>query len=771
MSRGASIGLGPLLLAWCIGAAGCGGEGEGEPVVVERPLWCPESEDLAALVDPMIGTAGSGNTTPAALVPHGMVRLGPDTNNEPGAVDAYEYRNDRIEGFTHTNLSGPGGSANGYSHVLVMPTTGPLATEEEGYSSAFSHETEDASPGFYSVTLEDSEVRVELTATGHAGVHRYTFPAGADRARVIVDLGHNLGTSEGGRVEVRGDRVIRGFGEYNVHPGLDIILSRPDNEVGASTVYFHAEIDPPFASYGTWRGEGEHAVVSEGSREAEGSDLGAWVGFGTAAEPRVVEVRIGISLVSEDQARRNLEAEIGDRSFDEVRQAARAKWNCVLGRVLVEGGTADQRTMFYTALFHSLMQPADYTEAGGWFFSGADGRGEVFRWTDRRFYTDDWCAWDTFRTSRPLATIVEPETVGDVVASYLHAFEQGGWLPKCTWHATGYSRVMIGNHGVSILADAFVKGLRDYDLDVAWAALERGATEDDPEPFPDGFCGYFTLGTPREYIDLGYVSHECDAYQSASMTLEYAYDDWCIAQVAREMGRTEDAERFLERSRSYLNQWDEDVGFMRGRLRDGSWVEPFDPANGEDANDFCESTSWIYSWFVPHDVPALIDLHGGEDAFIERLDRFFAEGHFEVSNEPSFHVPYLYTFAGAPERTQEVVREVLATAFSAAPDGLPGNDDAGATSAWYVLGALGLFPVAPGDGVYQIASPIFERVTLRLNPDVYTGGTFVVETTGSGPSGVHVNRAALNGETLDRWWITHDELVAGGTLTLEMSED
>ena len=748
--------------------SGCDDDPEPEPELVEPPLWCPGTEDLAALVDPMIGTDGSGNTIPGALVPHGMVRLGPDTNARGGSVDAYQYDNDRIEGFTHTQLQGPGGSANGYSHVLLMPITGPLAVDEESYSSAFSHETEEASPGYYAVTLEDSEVRVELTATGHAGLHRYTFPAKADGARVVFDLGHSLGVSEGGHVEISGERVVRGYGVYNVHPALGLLLSPPSGpSIGQSKVYFHAELDLPFTSRGTWIGESGSVEINEGSSEQDGENIGAWIGFGTHSEERTVEVRIGISLVSEDQAALNLEREIGDLGFDEVRSQARDRWNCYLNRVVVEGGSHEERVSFYTALYHTLFQPAIYSEAGGDFFSAADGVGEVFRWTDRQFYTDDWCAWDTFRTSRPLATIVEPETVSDVVASYLHLFEQGGWLPKCTWHATGYSRVMIGNHGVAIVADAFVKGLRGYDEDLAWEALYRSATEDE-NPFPEVMCGYFNLGMPSDYLDLGYISHECDSHQSASMTLEYAYNDWCIAQVAGEMGRDEDHEHFMTRSLNFENHWDEDVGFMRGRSRDGSWVEPFDPTNDEDANDFCEATSWIYSWYVPHDVPALIELMGGEGAFIERLDRFFADDHFESSNEPSFHVPFLYNYAGAPERTQEIMREVLAADFSTAPDGLPGNDDAGATSAWYVLGAIGLFPVAPGDGVYQLSSPLFDRVTLHLNPDVYEGETFVIETTGIGPENIYVTAVSLNDEPIERWWITHDELIAGGTLTLEM---
>lgn len=737
------------------------------PDVIERPLYCPGTEDLAALVDPMIGTDGSGNVIPGALVPHGMVRASPDTNVGEARVDAYDYEDGNIVGFTHTHLQGPGGSANGYSHILIMPRTGSIETEPEVYLSSFSHETEEAEPGYYSVMLAETGIRAELTATTHAAMHRYTFPESAS-SHVLVDLGHSRGVSKSGEVTISPDGVIRGHGVYNVHPMLDILLSSRDDVTGGSTVYFHAVFDPPFANFGTWGREGRDTVVREGSLTESGEHIGAYLTYDTS-DQQVVEVRVGISLVSEAQARRNLDIEIGERSFEDVRTAARRVWNCYLNRVIVDGGTEAERTMFYTALYHTLFQPADYTEVGGVFWSGADGVGEVFHWPQRRFFTDDWCAWDTFRTSRPLSTLVEPEVVGDVVASYLHLYEQGGWLPKCTWHASGYSRVMIGNHAVPIIADALVKGLVDSDVEQVWEAIYHSAVDDNLDELPGTMlCGYLNLGTSPDYRDLGYVSHECDEHQSVSMTLEYAYNDWCIARVAEALDRQDDLELFTERSGSYVNHWDSETGFMRGRMRDGSWVEPFDPASTDDSNDFCEASAWIYSWFVPHDVAGLVELFGGEEAFLARLDQFFDEGHFEPSNEPSFHVPFLYNFVGAPERTQEMVRGVLNDHFADTPDGLPGNDDAGATSAWYVFAAMGLYPLAPGDGIYQLSSPLFDRVEIRLDPDFYAGDPLVIEAHDNSPDNVYVMSAELNGHLLDRWWVHHEEIVTGGTLSFQM---
>ncbi len=728
-------------------------------------FFCPPGGDPAAYVDPMIGASGSGNSVPGALVPHGMVKLSPDCVVEPGSVDSYEYQSDRIEGFSHLHFQGPGGGANGYSQILLMPATGELQTEEIDYASAYSHEDEAAEPGYYMVVLQDYDVRAELTATAHAGFHRYTCPA-AEPVRILVDVGHCRGDSRGGEIEIVDDVAVAGYGLYNVHPLLDLALSTERNVTGQSTVYFYALFSRPFESYGTWTETG----VQAGSAAQTGPDIGAYVEFSTAAQ-ETIEVRVGVSLVDVEQARRNLEAEIGEKSFDEVRAEARARWNCLLNRVQAEGGSQEQKKMFYTALYHTLLAPADYTEEGGVFFSGADGRGEVFGEKDFRFYTDDWCAWDTFRTSRPLATLVEPETVDDLVASYLHLYRQGGWLPKCTWHATGYSRIMIGNHAVSIIADALVKGFSGFDRQTAWAALYKSATRDVDEDKFSGMCGYLNLGSPPEYIESGYVSHDCDMHQSASMTLEYAYNDWCIAQAAEVLGQSDQVPVFRQRAKNYQNHWNPAVGFMQGRNLDGSWHEPFDPADDADGNDFCEATSWIYTWFVPHEVEELIELMGGRPAFVARLNEFFAGGHFEISNEPSFHIPYLYNYAGQPGKTQKVVRATLAADFGPDPGGLPGNDDSGATSAWYAFSAMGLYPVAPGDGVYQIGSPLFDKITIKLHPAHARGKTFVIEAIGNSEANLYIQSAELNGEPLERTWITHKEITTGGTLRLQMGPE
>jgi predicted alpha-1,2-mannosidase len=729
------------------------------------PPFCPEGEDLTVYVDPMIGTSGPGNVVPGPSLPHGMVKLSPDSVVDPGDVDAYEYDSDRIEGFSHTHLQGPGGDHNGYSHILLMPTTGELRTEEVDYASTFSHDQEQAEVGYYSVMLADYGVRAELTASAHAGYHRYTYPA-ADPARIIIDVGHSRAGSKGGQVEIVDDTTVAGLGHYNVFPYFDLALSTEEHKTGESWVYFYAVFSKPFASYGTFTED----AVSEGSASESGAWIGAFVNFATT-EGEVVEVKVGISLVSVEQARRNLEAEMLEKSFEGVRAEAVAAWNCRLNRVRLEGGTEDEKKIFYTAFYHLMLVPADYTEVDGVFFSGADGVGQVLTAEDYHYYTDDWCAWDTFRTSRPLSTILEPEIVSDVVASYVHVFEHGGWLPKCTWHATGISRDMTGNHGVPIVADAFVKGFREYDLDLAWDALYKSATDDDVEHMYAGICGVLNIGTPPEYVENGYVSHQCDQMESASMTLEYAYNDWCIAQVAKGLKKDDMVALFEQRAQNYRNNFNPAEGFMQGKNDDGSWVEPFDPAADDRGNDFCEGNSWIYTFFVPHDVEGLIELLGGKQALEDRLDAFFAGGYFEPDNEPSFHIPWLYNHAGAAAKAQAVVRDSLQTEFSAAPRGLSGNDDAGASSAWYMFGALGLYPLCPGDPRYQINSPTFDRATILLDPAYYPGETLVIEAIDNSPENLYIQSAELNGEQLDRPWITHEEITKGGTLRLQMGPE
>ncbi|MBI5528204.1 MAG: glycoside hydrolase family 92 protein [Deltaproteobacteria bacterium] len=731
----------------------------GTPDAAVTPRQIP---DLSRWVRPTIGTQGSGNTFPGPCLPHGMVKPGPDTHVETGNLVGYEYDDTRIEGFSHTQLDGPGGSSYGYSHVLLLPATGEILTEETDYASAFSHDTEIAALGYYAVTLGDYGIRAELAASHHGGFHRYTFPASGS-AHVLIDLGHSRGASRDGHVEISGS-TVKGFGVYSVQPLLTSLLEGwAPGTTGVATVYFAARFSKSPKSFGTWRADEQ----APGAASADGKLIGAWLAFDTA-EDEVIEARVGISFISVEEAERHIAGELEGRSFEDVRAAAVDAWNRLLSRVEVEGGTDDDRTRFYTALYHALLQPADYTEHGR-FWIGADGKGAVRDAGAHRYFTDNWCLWDTAKTTHPLVTIVEPEVVGDMVQSMVWNYEEQGWMSKCTWNATGDSRIMTANHAFCVVADAWVKGLRDFDPATAYEAMRKGSLEDSPNPMEDGLCGYLGQGTPPSYIELGYVPKECDSMQAASMTLEYSYNDWCVSTVAAGLGRTEDAATFGARASNWKNVWNPAQGFTQMKKEDGSWDEPFDPAKMDYG--FTEANAWIYTWHVQHDVCGLVTAMGGHDAFTAKLNAFFDEGHFDMTNEPDFHAPWLYDRVGLPPKTSERVHALMRTHFTTAPGGLPGNDDAGATSAWFVFAAMGLYPIAPGDGLYDLNVPLFDRVAIHLEPEIAGGRDFVLEAQGASEEKIHIASAALNGKPLDRPQITHADITAGGRLVLELSSE
>ncbi len=721
----------------------------------------PPLEDFAGYVDPMIGSKGSGNVIPGPSLPHGMVKLSPDSEVEVGSVDGYEYGSPRIEGFSHTHLEGPGGSGNGYSEILVVPTTGTVIAEAQWYASTFSHDSESASPGYYSVTLDDHGVTAELTATHRCGVHRYHYLP-AEEAHLLIDLGHTRGESKGGKVEVVGDDTIVGYGMYAAHPVLQLLNLDPDDKTSERTVFFFGRVSVPFESHTLWQGVQE--LDEQGA--AEGADLSVALNY-SFPEQAILELRLCISFIDAAQAEATFGEEVEGKTFDEVAVAAKEAWNEVLNRVRVEGGTEDDMVKFYTALYHSLLQPVDYTE-GERFWCGTDGEGKVFEDEGFRFYADDWCMWDTFRTSHPLQTLVEPERAADKVQSYVHMYEQGGWLPKCPWQAKSYSRVMIGNHSICFLADAWNKGIVGFDQDSAWEGVLKNSMEDDLENIPEGFYGYGNYGTLPSYISKGYVPNEEDPMQSVSLTLEFAYNDWCAATIAAARGDEQNKQYFIERSKNYENHWDAETGFMRPKLKNGTWLVDFDPTQNDQG--FCEADSWIYTWFVPHDPAGLIALFGGDQPFTEKLDTFFGDGHYDSTNQPDFHTSFLYTYASKPASTQAKVTELMGSEYDATPGGLPGNDDAGATSAWYVLSALGLYPVAPGSPVYVISAPVHDRA------EIYTGGPgsgahFTIIAEGNSAANMYIQSATLDGDPYDQPWITHADLLSGGTLVLQMGSE
>ena len=696
-----------------------------------------------AYVDPFVGTGGHGHTYPGATAPFGMVQLSPDTRLTGwDGCSGYHYSDDIIYGFSHTHLSGTG--ISDYGDILLMPTAGAVRLNAlgargaaDGYASRFSHRNERAAAGFYSVRLEDDNILAELTVTPRVGFHRYTFQPTAD-ANVILDLTHRDRVLDSG-LRVTADNRIEGF-------------RRSEAWAKDQLVHFVAEFSRPFKSYGIAVGD----RVVGGLSEAQGTSLKAFFTFDArGGEP--VLVKVALSPVSAEGAAKNLAAELGHWDFDRARSEAERVWARALGKIEVSGGTREQRVNFYTALYHSMLAPN--------LFMDVDGR---YRGRDLKAHTADgfdnytvFSLWDTFRAAHPLYTIVEQKRTADFVNTFLAQYEHGGRLP--VWELAGNETdTMIGYHAASVIADAAAKGVEGFDLESAYAAMKHSAR-----------LQHFGLDA---YARRGYISSE-DEPESVSKTLEYAYDDWCVAVVAKLLGRQDDYEYFIRRAQHYKNLFDPATGFMRAR-RNGGWVEPFDPR--EVNFSFTEANSWQYSFFAPHDLGGLIELSGGSRRFARRLDELFAAdsgttgreqaditgliGQYAHGNEPSHHVAYLYNFAGRPWKTQARVRQLMDTFYAPTPDGLVGNEDCGQMSAWYVLSAAGLYQVAPGRPLYSIGTPLFDEVRFKLE----NGKTFAVKARGVSSKNFYIRSARLNGQPYGKPYLNHADIMNGGEIVFEM---
>ncbi|MGH7730782.1 MAG: GH92 family glycosyl hydrolase [Candidatus Eiseniibacteriota bacterium] len=696
-------------------------------------------------VDPFIGTGGHGHTFPGATVPFGMVQLSPDTRLEGwDGCSGYHDSDTRVFGFSHTHLSGTG--VSDYGDILLLPATGPIVwtsgwgkPDDQGYGSRFRKGAERASPGLYAVTLDDYRVGVELTTTERTGMHRYTFPA-TDSAFVLLDLQHRDQVIES-HLRVVSDREVEG-------------LRRSRGWARDQRVYFVARVSKPFSAL---IAVGDSAAPGLG--EAEGTNLKAALRFRTTAGERVL-VKVGLSAVSVDGARRNLEAENRRWDFDAVRRDAEERWRVALSRVVVEGGTPEQTTIFYTALYHALLQPNLYTDVDK-RYRGRDGEVHAAQgWTQYTVFS----LWDTFRAAHPLYTLLEPERTADFVRTLLAQFREGRLLP--VWELAGNETMcMIGYHAASVITDAWMKGIRGFDPLAALAAMKASAMQDHL-----GLAAYRTFGA---------IPGERES-ESVSKTLEYAYDDWCIAQLAGSLGRTEERDTFLRRAQGWRHVFDPATGLMRPRLN-GRFKTPFDPT--EVDFHFTEANAWQYGFFVPHDVEGHIAALGGPQAYAAKLDSLFSAiprttgreqaditglyGQYAHGNEPSHHIAYLYAFAGQPWKTQMRVRRLLDSMYTARRDGLVGNEDCGQMSAWYVLSALGFYPVTPGQDEYVIGTPIFPRATLHLP----SGRSFTIAADLPAAHRPYIQSARLNGRPLERSVLRHWEILAGGTLDFRMGAE
>ena len=756
-----------------------------------------QTADYTRYVNPFIGTGGHGHTFPGATVPFGMVQLSPDTRTDNwDGSSGYYYADSVIYGFSHTHLNGTG--IPDLCDILLMPTLGEPQFEAQdgeksvnGYASKFSHANEKAEPGYYSVKLDDDNIFAEMTATARVGFHRYTFPQ-TDKANIILDLKWRDKVLDS-ELKIVGNNRIEGY-------------RRSSSWAKDQVVYFVAEFSKPFnyASAETDTGElpinGSTKIYSalyanskiiEANNSLKSSNLKSNFQFNAKANEQIL-LKVAVSPVSIEGARKNLEAEIPDWNFDKVRADAKATWNKELAQIEVSGGTDAQMTNFYTALYHTKIQPNVFQDVDGNYLGLDKKIHNVAKDTNYTVFS----LWDTFRAAHPLYTIVDQKRTVDFINTFIRQYEQGGRLP--VWELAGNETdCMIGYHAVSVIADAMAKGIKGFDYEKAFEAAKHSAE-----------LNHFGL---EAYKKRGYISAE-DDNESVSKTLEYAYDDFCIAQMAKILkddfkesatgwdlfeyyvsgeklentklhqkyfSRKEDYKKYLQRARYFENLFDAETGFMHPK-KNGGFVAPFAP--NEVTFNFTEGNSWVYSFFAPHDVSRLIELQGGQSKFAAKLDALFTTtdklagreqpditgliGQYAHGNEPSHHIAYLYNYASEPWKTQSYIRRILDGFYKNAPDGLIGNEDCGQMSAWYILSSLGFYQVAPSIPNYDFGTPLFKEAKIHLE----NGKTFTVRAANVSAKNIYIKSVKLNGADLKQTFFAHSDLMNGGVLEFEMTD-
>jgi len=701
-----------------------------------RPV-CAQATDAVDRVNPYIGTGsgkiGYGGTMPFVTPPFGMTDWTPQTRQNKLSVVSYKYEDTTISGFIGTHQ--PAIWMGDYGYVTLMPEIGALKTTPEARKLPFKHSDEVARPDYYSVWMDagnSKRIRTEMTATERCAYMRFTFPAGDD-PKVIVEASRpgiaGLTAVSIGNSEIEGynpDRVDAGLGPFKL-----------PNFKGYFVVQFRQK----------FKVAGVYDPKSQPPAEA----TGAYAKF-TTTDGEVIEARIGTSFISMQQARANLSAEIPEWDFEALRKKLREQWNEKLSRVTVEGANEDEIKTVTTALYHALLYPRIFSEQGR-YYSAYDDKlhsGESY---------NAYSIWDTFRAENSLLTLVAPERIPGMVTALLNDYKEGGWMPK--WPNPSYTNIMIGTHADSLVAEAINKHFKGFDYDLAWKAVYKDAMT---PPDDDMQHKWYDREphTPYEaragltYLkQLGYIPTDKTA-EAASSTLEDSYDDWCVAQVAKALGKTKDFEFFLHRSLNYQHLFNKETGFMQGKKSDGSWADPKD--------GWTEGDHWVYTWAVMQDIPGLIAQMGGRDAYNTKLDEHFSGGHNVHSNEPSHHYPYLYDYSGAAWKTQAKVREIANAEYANLPSGIDGDDDCGQMSAWYLFTALGFYPVNPASGDYMIGSPLFKKMTLRLD----NGKTLTVIAENNSDKNVYIQSATLDGKMLNKPVIRYDQIMAGATLKFVM---
>lgn len=733
MSSRLSIAV--LAALWTVGLTKAG------PAAATNPL----DESL-----PLVGTDAHGHTYPGATVPFGMVQLSPDTRTEGwDGCSGYHYSDSTIQGFSHTHLSGTG--AGCLADVLLMPTTGKVYLDAgspgTGYTSQFSHAQEQATPGYYRVFLETPKVTAELTATARCGFHRYTFPA-SDQSHFILDLVHGVGNQPiEASLHVENDHTISGS---RISEGWG----------GRRAIYFVMQISQPFDAFGIER---DSQRLAPGIKEARGKLVKAFFNYRTTAR-EVVMVKVGISGTGIDGARKNLETEIPGWNFDGVRAAARRQWGKVFDAVRIKTFDPHIQKTFYANLYLTCLAPT--------LFNDVDG---TYRGYDHQNHPDGGfqnyttiSIWDIYRAEWPLLNLLHPTRVDDMVQAMLAEYAQLGRHTTPIWPLwANETWCMIGYHSADMMAEAYLEGFRGFDAGTAYQAMRDTALQD-----RNG------LDT---YKRLGYVASTPDG-AATSRTLEYSFDDWCVAKMAEALGHQDDANLFYARAANYYNLFDRTTEFFRGRKADGTWRFPFSPITLVN-DEYTEADAWQYAFAIQQDVPGMIALYGGDEGFIQKLDALFTTnstidttipdisgliGQNSQGDEQCHHVPYLYDYAGAPWKTQQRVRQIMSTFYNDTPAGQCGNTDCGQMAAWYVFSALGFYPLNPVSGTFAIGSPMISKAVIHLDQKTYHGRTFTVLADHNGADNVYIQSATLNGKPLNRPWITRDEVISGGTLRFVM---
>lgn len=718
-------------------------------------------------VNPFIGTSNYGTTNPGAVCPQGLMSVTPFNvmGSESNKFDKdsqwwsapYTSDNNYFTGFAHVNLSGVGCPELG--GLLLMPTAGDLNVDYSQYGSAYTEEV--AKPGYYGTKLTKYGIKAEATASMRTGLSRFTFPAG--KGNILLNLGEGLTNETGATVRIVNDTEIEGsklMGTFCYNPQA------------VFPVYFVMKVSKAPKQMGYWKKQrpmkgveaewdgysGKYKLYTKYNRDMSGDDVGVWFTYDNEAN-EVIEVKMGVSFVSIENARLNMNTEQPDFNFDKVSKAAREQWNSDLSRVLVEGGSKDEKTIFYTALYHMLIHPNILQDVNGEYpmmESLKTGKTSGNRYTV-------FSLWDTYRNVSQLMTLLFPERQVEIIRTMVDMYKESGWLPK--WELFGRETLtMEGDPSIPYIVDAWMRGIRDFDVETAYQAMRKGATTP----------GEFNLMRPdaNDYFTKGYVPLREKFDNSVSHALEYYIADWNLSKFAQSLGMKEDAKLFYDRSMGYKHYYSKEYGTLRPILPDGTFYSPFDPlqgANFEPSPGFHEGNSWNYTFYVPHDIAGLTKLMGGKKKFVDKLQMVFDKKYYDMANEPDIAYPYLFSnFKGEEWRTQKTVRGLLRDYYHNAPNGLPGNDDTGTMSAWAVFAMMGFYPACPGDVNYTLTSPLFDKVIIKLNPDYYKKGELVIGTNRTHADEIYIQEVKAGSKKLNGYFISHDELVNAGSIEYKL---